>query len=292
MVDVVCRRASRRAGSMALKTLTSTPPSPACTDAMFKKRRPSLVDGNGSSPSQQESAHETPPGPASAPAQSRRTSFFGISSKDKSSDAGRPGGLFGRTVSRMSLAEGEGLGRPSGEQAGRAGGADQYEDSFGSHHSRLEGSRAGAPSTIGHSTAPSTTSVSDDPRRALQERQQSQLAQHQSQLSQPPQQQAGPNSLLASPKEPHPEITFALDLLALQPNKVYATSPPTLKFMIAAGADGKHPRSARLPAPFMRSGQTGAECSPHRNGPPGTPGNDWQEVWVELRGIILRQCSV
>lgn len=38
------------------------------------------------------------------------------------------------------------------------------------------------------------------------------------------------------------ELEFAIDLIGLQNQKIYATSPPTMKSMVSAEANGKHPR--------------------------------------------------
>lgn len=75
-----------------------------------------------------------------------------------------------------------------------------------------------------------------------------------------PLQQSDPRALKA--------LQHSFDLLtSVQPEKVYRTAPPTVKSLVATGVDGRHPKT----------------------GPPGTPGNDWKETWLELRGVVLRE---
>lgn len=62
-------------------------------------------------------------------------------------------------------------------------------------------------------------------------------------------------------------LRHAIHLLAAaQPDKVYRTSPPTVRSLQMYGLDGKHPKI----------------------GVPGSETNDWRETWLELRGVVLR----
>ncbi|ODN82846.1 hypothetical protein L202_01107 [Cryptococcus amylolentus CBS 6039] len=61
-----------------------------------------------------------------------------------------------------------------------------------------------------------------------------------------------------------------LELIALQPQKTYVTSPPELEMILARTSAGGQPKL----------------------GQPGSPSNDWDAVWLQLSGISLSMWSM
>lgn len=228
------------------------------------------------------SSHQNPSivatAPQTPPTKDKRRSFFGLGgggNKDKhSSSHGHGGegggkgllGVLGRTTSRLST-NGEEYAssfasaptppaQPQQQMTREQWEAYQRQQQQ-QHEAQLRAQGQGArppPQQQQHQPFPSqqlqqtsasnpSTAGSTPPPPPIKE-QDRQLQQQQQQLSQD---LARRNSL---GQEHHPdsapkslgELQFALDLIMSQPNKVYATSPPTLKSMVAAGADGKHPR--------------------------------------------------
>ncbi|WVN89606.1 uncharacterized protein L203_104833 [Cryptococcus depauperatus CBS 7841] len=61
-----------------------------------------------------------------------------------------------------------------------------------------------------------------------------------------------------------------MELIAVQPQKVYVTSPPELEMILARTSAGGQPKQ----------------------GQPGSPSNDWDPVWLQLSGISLSMWSM
>lgn len=182
---------------------------------------------------------------ASRPASNSRRSFFGLG-KDKSSegrdDKPKSGFKMGRTTSRLSAHASS-----SGETS------ENYASSFGSSHAlgaRVGG--AGQPSREEWDAQ----QQQQQHRRSQAEPSTSPAAGVHSDSSgaMPPPQQARRMSAVGATDLPaggplsqqslraQNEIRTAVDLITMQPGKVYLTSPPTLKSMVAAGPDGNHPK--------------------------------------------------
>lgn len=61
-----------------------------------------------------------------------------------------------------------------------------------------------------------------------------------------------------------------MDLIALHSKKMYAASPPEIEMIFARTPQGGQPKA----------------------GPPGSPRNDWEEVWMQLSGTSLSVWSM
>jgi hypothetical protein len=183
------------------------------------------------------------------PNSSSRRSFFGLG-KDKSSEGkegkdkeekGKMGFSMARTTSRLSMSSERALNTNGSSNAPRSSQDGRSQQQHQQHPTREEWEaqqRKDMPPP--QRTQPLSSAAAG--------RNASPQSNSNATMPPPPQQnRRGPyaNELAANPPPPsraQNEIRSAVELINLQPNKVYLTSPPTLKAMVAAGIDGNHPR--------------------------------------------------
>ena len=218
--------------------------------------RPLLQGPRRSSTSVELSADADGTAGGSSSKRGRRGSFFGFGASAKGHDgAEQPaqhgsgfGGLLNRTTSRFSThdaAAGGEVDDPQAVEAGRREAAQRLASNGTSRSSPLANANGSASSQQLPSPAPTPPAAAGP---------------------------APPGTGIDAQRSAAAAegLRHAIHLLAAaQPDKVYRTSPPTVRSLQMYGLDGKHPKV----------------------GVPGSETNDWRETWLELRGVVLRACS-